>query len=198
MAISAIIVTSCSENHSGPTVVPPSWKGFNYAVKKTVGEGDEYEQIERGPICPGDEIKVYAVRKNQGKLIGKINGTIYVRYTAYLETGETQSEVLDKSVTSPENATWDGWDDSYATFSLPELEGEYSYYQVEVACQLYFKAYGNQYSEVDFSDTESHVDPYFGHIYTDYAIFSPENGGSASSGRSAGSPQYHTIYTFNK
>lgn len=197
-AVIAMIVTSCSESQSGPTVVPPSWKGFNYVVKKNVGNGDEYEQIERGQIRPGDEIKVYAVRKNHGKCIGKINGTIYIRYTAYMETGAPESEVFDKSVTSIENAAYDGWEDPYATFTLPELDGEYSYYRVDVACQLYFKAFGNQYSEVDLSDTESHMDPYLGHIYTDLSLFHPENGGSASSSQSSETQQYHTIYTFSK
>lgn len=192
MALLAMTMTACSNEESGPTVAPPSWKGFNYVVKKAVG--DEYEQIERGAIKPGDEIKVYAVRKSKGKLVGQINGTIYVRYTAYTQNGKPHTGVLDKSATSIPNETRDEWDDPYATFTMPEIEGECNYYRVDVACQLYFRTSGNQYSEVDFSDNTSHVDPYIGHIYTDQAGFHPMNGGSAYSGREAGDLQYHTIY----
>lgn len=197
-AVLSIIMTACSPSTSGPTVTPPSWKGFNYVVKQAVDNSDEYEQIERGPIRPGDEIKVYAVRKNQGKLVGQINGTIYVRYTAYMKTGAPQSGVLDKTVTSAPNAALDGWDDPYATFTLPELDGECDYYKVEVACQFYFHTHGNQNSDVDFSNSESHVDPYIGHIYTDPTSFHPMNGGTANSGRAAGELQYHTIYNSDK
>lgn len=196
MAVFAMIMTACSSNEASPEVAPPSWKGFNYIVKKAVG--DEYEQTERGPISPGDELKVYAVRKSHGKLVGQINGTIYIRYTAYMKTGAPQTEILDKSVISTPNANLDGWEDPYATFTLPELDGEYEYYKVEAACQLYFRAFGNQNSVVNFSDSESHMDPYLGNIYTEMAEFHPMNGGSANSGRVTGGLQYHTIYTTNK
>lgn len=195
-----MIMTACSSNESGPTVAPPSWKGFNYVVKKDKPEG-EPELIERGAINPGDEIKVYAVRKSQGKLVGQINGTIYVRYTAYTGPGLPKTEVLDKSVTSTPNASLDGWEDPYATFSLPAIEGECDYYKVEVACQLYFHTFGNQNSDVDFSDNESHIEPYIGHIYTDPAYFHPLNGGSANSGKDGNEDnglQYHTIYLMEK
>ncbi len=198
VAAVAALMTACSANESGPVVTPPSWKGFNYVVKKTVEGKDEPVQIERGDISPGDEIKVYAVRKNVGKHIGKISGTIFVRYTAYMETGAPQTATLDKSAISVENASYDGWEDPYATFTLPELDGECEYYKVEVACQLYFKAFGNQASEVDYSDRESHVEPYIGNISTDLTKFDPMNGGSANSGVDTDVMQYYTLYNSNK
>lgn len=198
MAAFATFMTACSPNENGPVVAPPSWKGFNYVVKKAVGE--DYVQTERGPIAPGDEVKIYAVRKSQGKLVGQITGTIYLRYTAYPKTGAPQTGTLDKAVTSVANSNLDGWEDPYATFTLPALEGdgECEYYKVEAACQLYFRTFGNQNSDIDFSDTESHMDPYIGHIYTESSGFHPMNGGSANSGREAGGLKYHTIYNSDK
>ncbi len=192
MAIMVLMMTACTESQSGPTVVPPSWKGFNYVVKKTIE--DKTEQTERGPINPGDEIKVYAVRKNYGTYIGQVNGTIYIRYTAYMANGISQTGELNKAVVSAVNSTVDGWEDPYATFALPKLDGECEYYRVEAACQFYFKTFGNQTSEVDYSDDESHVEPYLGNIYTDLANFDPMNGGSANSGTGTDGPQYHTLY----
>ena len=83
VSLLAFVFAGCSENNDGPEVTPPSWKGFNYVVKKAVPDGQtgENEQIERGTVEPGDEIKVYAVRKNKGANIGQISGNIYVRYT---------------------------------------------------------------------------------------------------------------------
>lgn len=79
----ALAFAGCSENNDGPLVTPPSWKGFNYVVKRSVegGQAGEYEQIERGELVPGDEIKVYAVRKNRGSNIGQVSGDIHLRYT---------------------------------------------------------------------------------------------------------------------
>ena len=89
LALVAVVWTSCSESTDGPTVVPPSWKGFNYVVKRPVqgGGADEYEQLERGAIQPGDKIKVYAVRKNEGKNVGKLGGKIHVRCTILYKDG---------------------------------------------------------------------------------------------------------------
>ena len=58
VALLAILAISCSESNIGPTVTPPSWKGFNYAVKRAIdgGQAGEYEQKERGALLPGDEI----------------------------------------------------------------------------------------------------------------------------------------------
>ncbi len=195
MAILAMILTACTQNGAGPTVTPPSWKGFNYVVKKAVG--NEYEFPERIDIKPGDDIKVYAVRKNPGVYLGKITGTIYVRWTAYMKSGAPQTGMLDKSAESPANAEWDGWEDPYATFAMPELNGEYDYYMVEAACQLHFKAFGNQNSNVDYSDQTNHEDPYIGNIYTDYNNFHPMNGGAANSGKNVGEEnglKYHLLY----
>lgn len=199
-ALFAIIFTSCTESNDGPVVTPPSWKGFNYVVKRAVegGQTGEYAQIERGELVPGDEIKVYAVRKNPGANIGQISGTIYIRYTLYPEKGAPIIETLDKPVTSLANSSFDGWEDPYATFVLPSTDQTYSYYKVEAACQFYFKTFGNQNSEIDYSDQASHEAPYLGSIYTDFSKLHPMNGGSANSGNESGELKYHTIYTERK
>lgn len=200
VSLLAFVFTGCSENNDGPLVTPPSWKGFNYVVKKAVpdGQAGENEQIERGPVEPGDEIKVYAVRKNKGVLIGQISGNIHVRYTLYPETGDVISGTIINPVTSLANSSYDGWEDPYATFTLPSADTPYEYFKVEVACQLYFKAFGNQNSEVDYSDQTSHEEPCIGSIFTDLANFHPMNGGSANSGQAGGDPKYHTIYLYRK
>lgn len=197
VALFAIILTSCTESNDGPVVTPPSWKGFNYVVKRAVdgGQTGEYTQIERGELVPGDEIKVYAVRKNPGANIGQISGTIYVRYTLYPENGAPITGTLDKGVTTLANSSLDGWEDPYATFVLPSTDQKYSFYKVETACQFYFKTFGNQNSNIDYSDQTSHEEPYLGNIYTDLSKLHPMNGGSANSGNEAGELKYHTIYT---
>ena len=175
VSLLTFVFAGCSENNDGPEVTPPSWKGFNYVVKKAVPDGQtgENEQIERGPVEPGDEIKVYAVRKNKGANIGQISGNIYVRYTISPEKGDVISGTLDKPVTSLANSSYTGWEDPYATFALPSIDQPYDYFKVEVACQFYFKAFGNQNSMVDYSDQTSHEDPYIGSIFTDLANFHP-------------------------
>lgn len=195
-ALLLIFAASCSESHDGPVVTPPSWKGFNYVVKRSVdgGKPGEYVQIERGEIVPGDSIRVYAVRRNTGANIGQISGTIYVRCTLHPESGAPVTEILDQTVTSLANADYTGWENPYATFALPKTDKPYNYYKVEVACQFYFKAFGNQYSEVDYSDQCSNEAPYLGHIYTDFSNFHPMNGGSANSGKEDNGLKYHTIY----
>ena len=200
VSLLTILATSCSESNIGPTVTPPSWKGFNYVVKRTIENGQvgEYEQIERGAIVPGDDIKVYAVRKNEGKNIGQVSGTIYVRCTIYPESGAPIIEVLDKPVTSLANSSYEGWEDPYATFTLPSAAESYSYFKVETACEFYFKAFGNQNSLVDYTDQTSHEEPYLGSIFTDLANFHPMNGGSANSGWEGSNLKYHTIYTYTK
>lgn len=199
-ALLLILTTSCSESHDGPTVTPPSWKGFNYAVKRAVvgGQVGEYEQIERGELVPGDSIRVWAVRRNTGANIGMITGEIRVRCTIYPESGAPIIEVLDQRVTSLANAEYTGWEDPYATFALPKTDKPYRDYIVEAACQFYFNAFGNQYSEVDYSDQCSNEAPYLGHIYTDFTNFHPMNGGSANSGKEGSGLKYHTIYTYTK
>ena len=158
VALLAILAISCSESNIGPTVTPPSWKGFNYAVKRAIdgGQAGEYEQIVRGALLPGDEIKVYAVRKNEGKHVGKVSGTIYVRCTIYPESGEPIIKELDKPAISLANSSYTGWEDPYATFTLPVVTEPYSYFKVETACEFYFDAHGNQNSMVDYSDQTSH------------------------------------------
>lgn len=200
VSLLTFVFAGCSENNDGPEVTPPSWKGFNYVVKKAVPDGQtgENEQIERGPVEPGDEIKVYAVRKNKGANIGQISGNIYVRYTISPEKGNVISGTLDKPVTSLANSSYTGWEDPYATFALPSIDQPYDYFKVEVACQFYFKAFGNQNSMVDYSDQTSHEEPYIGSIFTDLANFHPMNGGSANSGQAGGDLKYHTIYLYRK
>ncbi|MBR4161169.1 MAG: hypothetical protein IKT87_05785 [Bacteroidaceae bacterium] len=186
--------SSCLQNNDGPTVVPPSWKGFNYRVKQATENGDTIQQ-ERGALYPGAQIKVYAIRKNPGVYVGKMYGTIYVRTTTFFEDGTSIVTDLDKSAIQLENASYDAWEDPYATFTLPDTDKPYVSYKVEAACQFSFKTFGNQNSDVDDSDQTSHEDPYLGHIYTDLTTFHTYNGGSANSGKVAGGLKYHTIYT---
>ncbi len=195
-----LMMTACSQSESGPTVIPPSWKGFTYSVKKA----DTGKEIERGDINPGDEIRVFAVRNDHGNdFIGKIDGTMYIRYTAYQNTGTPKSETLECPVTSIVKTDFDEslqhsnyalYEDPYATFKLPTIDGEYEFYKVEVGCQFYFKTFGNQYSEVDYSDNSSHEDPYIGNIYTNLNGFHPMNGGSASSKVGGDGLAYQTLY----
>ena len=199
VSLLTILATSCSESNIGPTVTPPSWKGFNYVVKHPVpGNPGDTVQVERGALYPGAPIRVYAVRKSQGRFIGKITGTIKLRCTLYPSTGAPQTTVLDEIIKSLPNDTYDGWEDPYATFTLPSFEGEYEYYKVEVACRFLFKTSGNQNSLVDYSDQTSHEEPYLGSIFTDLANFHPMNGGSANSGWEGSNLKYHTIYTYTK
>ena len=193
----ACFLSSCT--FEPPLVAPPSWKGFNYEVKQPDPDniGDTV-QVERGALYPGAPVRVYAVRKSQGRLIGQITGTIKLRCTVYPSTGAPETTILDKTVISLANDTYDGWEDPYATFTLPSFEGEYDYFKVEAACQFYFNTFGNQDSEVDFSDETSNEAPYFGNIYTDRATFHPMNGGSASSGTEGGELKFHTIYTYTR
>ena len=186
--------SSCLQNNDGPTVVPPSWKGFNYRVKQATENGDTI-QPERGALYPGAQIKVYAVRKNPGVYVGKMYGTIYVRTTTFFEDGTSIVTDLDKSAIQLENASYDAWEDPYATFTLPDTDKPYVSYKVEAACQFSFKTFGNQNSDVDYSDQTSHEDPYLGHIYTDLTTFHTYNGGSANSGKVVGGLKYHTIST---
>ena len=195
--VGVLALTSCVQNNDGPTVVPPSWKGFNYVVKLPAENGNPGDsvQVERGPLAPGAALKVYAVRKNPGVYLGQIYGTMFLRTTLFFEDGTSFVEVLDKSVISPYNDTYDGWKDPYATFTIPSTDRSYVSFKVEAACQFYFKAFGNQNSKVDYSDQTSHEAPYLGHIYTDYANFHPLNGGAANTGKTNGELKYHTIYT---
>ena len=196
-ALCACLLSSCS--FDAPLVAPPSWKGFNYVVKQPVpGNPGDTVQVERGTLYPCAPVRVYAVRKSQGRLIGQITGTIYLRCTLYPSNGAPQTKDLNESVISLANDTYYGWEDPYATFTLPSFEGEYEYYKVEVACRFLFNTFGNQDSEVDFSDETSNEAHYLGNIYTDRATFHPMNGGSASSGNEGGEPKYHTIYTYTK
>ena len=197
IVLCACLLSSCS--FEAPLVAPPSWKGFNYEVKQPDPDniGDTV-QVERGDLYPGAPVRVYAVRKSQGRLIGQITGTIKLRCTVYPSTGAPETTILDKTVISLANDTYDGWEDPYATFTLPSFEGEYDYFKVEAACQFYFNTFGNQDSEVDFSDETSNEAPYLGNIYTDRATFHPMNGGAASSGMEDGELKYHTIYTYTR
>lgn len=199
-ALVLMLASSCSQNQDGPTVTPPSWKGFNYAVKRSVegGKPGEYTQVERGDLVPGDSIRVYAVRKSEGAYIGEIRGDIYVRTTIYPENGAPVVTIQDQRVVSLANTEYTGWEDPYATFGLPNAEVPYTYFKVEVACQFSFKAFGNQYSEVNYGDQTTHEDPYIGHIYTDLVNFHPMNGGSANSGKEGDGLKYHTIFTHTK
>lgn len=199
-ALVLMLASSCSQNQDGPTVTPPSWKGFNYAVKRSVdgGKPGEYIQEERGDLVPGDSIRIYAVRKSAGTYIGEIRGDVYVRTTIYPENGAPVVTIQDQRVVSLANSEYTGWEDPYATFGLPDIDVAYTYFKVDVACQFSFKAFGNQYSEVNYGDQTSHEDPYIGHIYTDLVNFHPMNGGSANSGKEGDGLKYHTIYQYTK
>ena len=196
MAIVGLLVTSCTQNLDGPDVTPPTWKGFNYVVRKGVEGGlpGEFAQIERGDLEPGDSIKVYAVRKHHGIHTGQISGSMFLRCIITPQSGPTVVKDIDKSITQLANAGYTGWEDPYATFELPEFDEPYTHLQVQVACQFYFKAFGNQNSKVSILDQTSNEAPYLGHIYTDFATFDPMNGGSASSGREGTGLKYHTLY----
>lgn len=200
VSLFTFVFSGCSENNEGPEVTPPSWKGFNYMVQRAVegGQDGEYEQKERGALVPGDKIKVYAVRKNRGEHVGKVSGTIYVRCTIYPKSGAPIVEVLDESAISLANSAYDGWEDPYATFTLPATTEPYTYFKVETACEFYFKSFGNQNSPVNYSDQTSHEEPYIGNIYTDFVNFDPMNGGSANSGRVGNELRYHIIYSYHQ
>lgn len=199
VSLLTFVFAGCSENNDGPLVTPPSWKGFNYVVKQPVpGNPGDTVQVERGALYPGAPVKVYAVRKNKGVNIGRIYGDIYVRYTLYPETGDVISGTIINPVKSGANSSYDGWEDPYAEFTLPSTDMPYEYFKVEVACQFYFKAFGNQNSMVDYSDQTSHEEPYIGSIFTDLANFHPMNGGAANSGQAGGDLKYHTIYLYRK
>lgn len=191
--ITLLLLTSCLGDFDAPTVQPPSWKGFNYVVRKNVA-GGETEQEERGAIQPGNSIRVYAVRKSAGKNIGKIDGAIYIRTTLTPKTGNVVVKNLDALVTTLPNAAMDGWENPYASFDLPKYEGEYLRYKVEVACNFYFRANGTEDSEVDYGDRTSHEEPYIGNIYTNYTTFSPLNGGDASTSQGGNGIVYQTLY----
>lgn len=191
----SVFIASCS--FDAPLVTPPSWKGFNYAVKKPVegGKPGDSTLVIRGDLKPGDPIRVYAVRKNYGVNVGAISGKIHLRCTITEESGRPHIFELDKGVTSLANDAYDGWDDPYATFTLPTITEPYQSIRVEASCQFYFKAFGNQNSEVDLADMSNHEEPYLGYIYTDYMNFDPMNGGSASCNpNGSGGLKYHVIY----
>lgn len=193
IAILLVLISSCASEDTA--VQPPSWKGFNYIVKKAVADGKpgDTEEIERGNLVPGDQIKIYAVRKSKGKKIGEIRGDIYVRTTLLPAVGAPVIEEYSKPVVSLANSSLDGWEDPYITYDLPAYEGEYRHYKVEVACRFYFRAFGNENSEVDLSDRTSHEEPYIGNIYTNYDTFSPLNGGDAATGMGT-TLEYQTLY----
>ena len=200
LVLLTLVLTSCSESTDGPIVVPPSWRGFNYVVKREIntGQSGEYEQIERGALKPGDDIKVFGVRKTKGTYVGSISGKIYVRCTFVTDNGVPVTETLEKGVTSVANSTLDGWEDPYAVFTLPTTDKTYKSFKVQVACQFYFNTQGNENSLIDYSDETSHEAPYLGHIYTDLANIHPMNGGSANSGKSGSGLLYHTIYQYSE
>jgi hypothetical protein len=192
VSLMTLLLTSCFET----TVTPPSWKGFNYVVKRPLNDGSDgvYEQIERGEPRPGDEIKVYAVRKNVGKNVGMLSGIVRLRYSAITEEGLSVGETMEQTIISEPNSTADGWEDPYAIFTLPKMDRPYTSYKLEVACHFYFKTFGNEHSEIDYGDNTSHEAPYLGHIYTDLEKLHPMNGGEASSGKVGSEWKFHTIY----
>ncbi len=139
-------------------VVPPTWKGFDYKVKK----GGVGEDTERGEIGPGDKVRVYCVRKSNGVLTGMIKGTITLKWTTQASGPSVVTEMTE-SVTTPVNPTYDGWLlYSYADFNIPD-GGPYDFCKAEVTCNLNFECFGNA---VRWEDHTSHMDPYIGSIYT--------------------------------
>lgn len=151
-------VSSCSSDEDRYAVVPPTWKGFDYKVKKA-GTGEE---TERGEIGPGDKVRVYCWRKSNGVLTGMIDGTITLKWTTQAD-GPSVVTPLTENVTTLPNSTYDGWQlYSYADFEIPD-GGPYDFCKAEVTCNLHFECWGQT---VKWEDHTSHVDPYIGSIYT--------------------------------
>ena len=149
--------SSCSSDYD---VVPPSWKGFDYKVKR----GDAGQEIERGEICPGDKVRVYCYRKSNGVLTGMVNGTITLKWTTQA-SGPSDVIKMRKNVISPgifDDGVWRWLLYSYADFDIPE-GGPYDLRKAEVTCNLYFECFGQN---VRWDDRTSHEDPYIGSIYT--------------------------------
>lgn len=147
--------SSCSSDYD---VVPPSWKGFDYKVKR----GGAGQEIERGEICPGDKVRVYCYRKSNGVLTGMVKGTITLKWTTQASGPSVVTEMTENVIT-PVNPEYDGWLlYSYADFDIPE-GGPYDFRKAEVTCNLYFECFGQN---VKWDDHTSHMDPYIGSIYT--------------------------------
>ncbi len=121
--------SSCSSDYD---VVPPSWKGFDYKVKR----GGAGQETERGEICPGDKVRVYCYRKSNGVLTGMVNGTITLKWTTQASGPSVVTEMTENVIT-PVNPEYDGWLlYSYADFDIPE-GGPYDFRKAEVTCNLY-------------------------------------------------------------
>lgn len=193
LSLFAILLTSCAEapTSGASTVVPPSWKGFDYVKRLTTG-GDEDKSL-----LPGDEIKVYAVRKREGRNIGAISGYFFLRTVLTPENGPDVYDLQEEAAISEANSTYDGWKDPYAVFTIKNDGVRYTHIKVEVGCKFSFKCFGREDSGVDWSDLTYHEDPYYGSIYTNQTKFSPLNGGEASSAQGGSTEEevkYHTIY----
>lgn len=155
---SLLFVPSCGSDYD---VVPPTWKGFDYKVKKD-GIG---EDTERGEIGPGDKVRVYCVRKSNGVLTGMIKGKITLKWTTQAEGPSVVTEMTEEVITpvNPVNPDYDGWLlYSYADFNIPD-GGPYDFCKAEVTCNLNFECFGQN---VRWDDKTSHMDPYIGSIYT--------------------------------
>lgn len=188
-------LASCTD--ASTTVVPPSWKGFDYV--KRLSAGDDESSLGNGDksILPGDEIKVYAVRKNEGRNIGAISGRFFLRTVLTPENGPDVYDLQEEAAKSEANSTYDGWKDPYAVFTIKNDGARYTHIKVEVGCKFSFKCFGSEDSGVDWSDLTYHEDPYYGSIYTNQTKFSPLNGGEASSAQGGSTDEevkYHTIY----
>lgn len=147
--------SSCSSDYD---VVPPSWKGFDYKVKR----GGAGQETERGEICPGDKVRVYCYRKSNGVLTGMVKGTITLKWTTQASGPSVVTEMTENVIT-PVNPEYDGWLlYSYADFDIPK-GGPYDFRKAEVTCNLYFECLGQN---VKWDDHTSHMDPYIGSIYT--------------------------------
>ena len=143
-------------------VVPPTWKGFDYRVKK----GGDGEETDRGEINPGDVVRVYCYRKSNGLRTGQIKGTITLKWTTQADGPSTTVEMTE-TVMTPANESFDGWKDySYANFKIPD-GGPYVFRKAAVSCSFTFECFGQS---VKWEDRTSHVDPYIGSIFTTNCI----------------------------
>lgn len=135
------------------TVENPTFKGFDYQVKK---QGESAGTV-RGDIMPGDILRVYCVRNTPGRLCGLMHGYVLLRSTyVYLGAPSESIEVV-KSVRD------DGGDNCYAEFEVPSCgEGKVlARVEYRVAATLGFQTFGGIKSDLD-PQQSANVPPYFG------------------------------------
>ena len=157
LVLSAVTLCGClGGNGSDYTVEAPTFKGFDYVVKRT--------SEHRTDIVPGDTLRIYCVRSSEGVLIGQMYGKILLRsiYTYDDNSKMTKDNLLD--VYTPVNTeTYAGWLDSYATFYVPGSDAGKQLVRTEylVGATLTFKTFGNENSSI-VSNQSVNEAPYFG------------------------------------